>query len=258
DIEKINTVRKHLSLARGGFLAKYIYPAKAVSLIFSDVPGHSIEFVASGPTTKDTTTISDAREVLWKYNTLKDLNISNLDLIETPKHNKYFKNIDNILVVSNEVALRAMADKALKLGFQAEIITNNFSGEARNLGKEFVSKLEEKNPKTVLLYGGESTVTVRGDGKGGRNQELALSALRYIKDNQLLVSVASDGRDNCELAGAICDIISRIKVKNLGLSVEKYLENNDSYGFFVKTGDYLLTGDTGSNVSDLIIAIKNG
>ena len=256
DIYETNTVRKHLSLARGGFLAKYAYPARVVSLIFSDVIGDNLEFVASGPTVKDTTTLEQAKNVLEKYKIYKKIGLSPLNLIETPKDDKYFERVRNILFISNQTALDAMSEKSLEFGYMPRICKNNLSGEARKVAKEIIDELSKEKLGTVLLYGGETTVKIEGRGKGGRNQELSLSGLRYIKDNQLLISVASDGRDNSENAGGICDIITKEMAKKHNLDIEKYLKENNSYDFFAKTGDYLKTGDTGSNVSDIIIAIN--
>jgi len=257
DIYETNTVRKHLSLARGGFLAKYAYPARVVSLIFSDVIGDNLEFIASGPTVKDTTTLDQAKMVLDKYKIYEKIGLTPLNLIETPKDNKYFERVKNILFVSNQTALDAMSEKSLELGYMPRICRNNLSGEAKDVAKQIIDELSKENLGTVLLYGGETTVKIKGRGKGGRNQEMSLSGLRYIKDNQLLISVASDGRDNSENAGGICDIITKEKAKKLNLDIEKYLKNNNSYEFFDKTGDYLKTGDTGSNVADIIVGINN-
>jgi len=248
-IEEINTVRKHLSLARGGYLAKHAYPAKVLSLIFSDVPGDDLEFVASGPTVKDITTVADAKKVFEKFGLEKTHG-----LIETPKEDKYFEKVKNILLISNKTALEAMAAKARTSGFTPEICTDCLRGEAREEGEKIMAALHKSKPGAALLYGGETTVTVRGNGKGGRNQELALSALHFVKDGEILVSIASDGWDNGEAAGAICDKITKEKAGNL--DVEDYLARNDSYAFFEKTGAQIMTGETGSNVSDLIIAIK--
>ncbi|MHB9019724.1 MAG: glycerate kinase type-2 family protein [Minisyncoccota bacterium] len=257
DIYETNTVRKHLSLARGGFLAKYAYPARVVSLIFSDVIGDNLEFIASGPTVKDTTTLEQAEGVLNKYKIYEKCGLPPLNLIETPKDDKYFERVRNILFISNQTALDAMSEKSLEFGYMPRICKNNLTGEAKEKAKEIVDELSKENIRTVLFYGGETTVKIKGKGKGGRNQELSLSGLRYIKDNQILISVASDGRDNSENAGGICDIITKEKAKKHNLNIEKYLKNNDSYEFFVKTGDFLKTGDTGSNVADIIIAISN-
>jgi len=254
DIKEINTIRKHISFVRGGNLAKAAYPAKGVSLIFSDVPGDAIEFVASGPTVKDTTTVADAEEVLRKYN-IKD-GIEEGGLMETPKDDKYFVNVLNILLVSNNVALEAMAKRAGELGFRSEIMNDVMDGEAIEAGKKICETLREEPSKTALLYGGETVVVVKGDGKGGRNQELALSALRFIEEGELILTLASDGRDNTEAAGAICDIISKTRAAEKGLDPEEYLERNDSFSFFERTRDQIITGPTGSNVADLVIAIK--
>jgi len=256
DIYKINTVRKHLSLARGGYLAKYAYPARMISLIFSDVPHDNLEFVASGPTFMDTTTVKDAEQVLDGYKVEEVCGLPKAGLVETPKDQKYFEKVSNILVVSNKNALEAMESEARSLGFSAEIVDAGFSGEARKVGKDVILNLKEKPPHTVLLYGGESTVTVKGRGKGGRNQELALAALKYLSDNQLILALASDGRDNSDYAGAVCDKITRERATELGLDSQKFLDENDSGNFFGKVGDYLITVETGSNVSDLIIAIN--
>ncbi|MGC9046924.1 MAG: glycerate kinase type-2 family protein [Minisyncoccia bacterium] len=253
NILELNTLRKHLSLVRGGFLAKYIYPAKAISLIFSDVIGNDLSFIASGPTVKDTTTVSDALNIIKKYN-INDLITDKLELIETPKDDFYFKNILNILAVSNENALNAMESKAKNLGYNVEIVSKSIVGEAREIGIKILNDLRLKPSKTVLLYGGETTVTIKGTGKGGRNQELVLSALRYIPDDVVIAAFGSDGHDNGRYAGALCDKITKESSKNLNL--DDFLQNNNSTEFFEKVGDYILTGDTGSNVSDLMIGIK--
>jgi len=257
DIYETNTIRKHLSLARGGYLAKYAYPAKVISLIFSDVPGNKLEFVASGPTIKDTTTVKDAEKITKKYDLEKKCNFKTRELIETPKDKKYFENVKNILMVSNKIALEAMAKKAVEFDFKPKIVTANLTGEARDVGREIARHLNKIGSKNILLYGGETTVTIKNQGRGGRIQELCLSALRFIKEGRIIIGVASDGRDNTEFAGAIADALTKENAKNVGLDPEKHLEENDSYNFFSKTGDFVLTGDTGSNVSDLIIAIKD-
>jgi len=255
-IQEINTIRKHISLARGGHLAKYAYPAKAVSLIFSDVPGDNMEFIASGPTVKDSTTIADAKKVFEKYKVWEKSGFPPENLIETPKEDKYFTNVKNFLLVSNHTALEAMRAKAASLKFSAQIYTDCLTGEAYQAARQISDDLEKVEAKTALLYGGETTVTVEGKGKGGRNQELALGALKFIGDKDLVISLASDGHDNSDSAGAICDIITKRNARKLKLDVDKYLADNDSYTFFKKTGDFIDTGHTGSNVMDLIVALK--
>lgn len=256
NIQEMNTVRKHLSVARGGYLAKYAYPARVVSFIFSDVVGNNLEYVASGPTIKDTTTVNDAKTILDKYKVSEKCSFFPHRLIETPKDSKYFERVKNILFVSNQTALDAMAGKAEELGFRAVIRKNDLTGEAKEAARGIIDELNQEGTNTVLLYGGETTVKVEGEGRGGRNQELALSALRFIKENQLIISAASDGWDNTDHAGAVCDIITKEKAEKNNLNAEKFLKDNNSYEFFKKTGDYLKTGNTGSNVADIIIAIN--
>lgn len=256
-IQEINTIRKHLSLARGGYLAKYAYPAKVVSLIFSDVPTNNISFIASGPTVKDETTITDAEKVITKYDILRTCEIKNCGLIETPKDDRYFENVKNILIASNATALEAMKEKAVALGFRAIVCTDCLAGEAKEAGDGIIKRLSGEPSRTVLLFGGETTVTVKGGGRGGRNQELALAALRSVKQGQLLLTVASDGSDNnTDFAGAICDILAKETADGFKLDIERYLSENNSYEFWSKIGSFIVTGITGSNVSDLIIAIN--
>lgn len=255
-IQEINTVRKHLSLARGGYLAEYAYPAQVVSLIFSDVPGNDIQYVSSGPTVKDLTTIEDAEEILAKYNILMVCGIEKCGLIETPKDDKYFAKVKNIMIVSNELALASMREKAQELGFTPAVRSAAITGETREVAQRVVEELHAAPPKSALLYGGETTVTVKGKGKGGRNLEFALSALRLMQSGEVVMAVASDGRDNSDFAGAICDTITKEKAATKNLDLETYLNENNEYPFFEAIGDYLMTGDTGSNVSDLVIALK--
>ena len=256
NIEEINTIRKHISLGRGGYLAKHAYPARSVSLIFSDVPSNDIQFIASGPTVKDKTTVRDAEAVLKKYEILKKCNIENWRPIETPKDDKYFEKVENILFISNKTALSAMNKKAEELGYNSEICNTHLTGEARIVGVEIIKELHNYSAGTVLLYGGETTVTIKKKGKGGRAQELALSSLREMQEDELLLAFASDGWDNTKHAGALCDKITKEKAKEISLNPVECLDQNQSFAFFEKTGDYLETGFTGSNVADLILAIK--
>jgi glycerate-2-kinase len=255
-IQEINTIRKHLSYARGGNLAKDAYPARVVSLIFSDVVGDNMEFIASGPTVKDVTTMADASAVLTKFNVLKTCGLEKCGLIETPKEEKYFERVSNVLVVSNHHALTAMKTAAEKLGYAAEICSSELTGEADEVGKMLVESVRAIPAHSVLLWAGETTVTVRGTGRGGRNLELCMSALRFIAEGEEVLSFASDGRDHGAFAGAICDIITKSAAVDAGLDPETFRANNDAYSLFEKIGNYLDTGDTGSNVSDLMIALK--
>lgn len=258
-IREMNIVRKHLSLARGGYLAEYAYPARAVALLFNDVPSDDISFIASGPTVRDITTVEDATKILVKYGVQNVCNIDNCGLIETPKDEKYFKRVANLLAVSNHRALDAMKAKAESLGFRAEIRGTELSGEADDVARNIAEALHGAPTKAVLFWGGETTVTVdaaAAKGEGGRNLELCLSALRYVKDGEVILSLASDGRDHGPFAGALCDMITKKAVADHGFNIETVIRERNTYPLFRKVGNYLLTGDTGSNVSDLVIALK--
>ncbi len=255
-IREVNIVRKHLSLARGGYLAQYAYPARVITFLFNDVPSDDISFIASGPTVKDITTVDDAMKILVKYDVPSVCGIEHCGLIETPKEDKYFERVTNLVAVSNHRALDAMRMAAEKLGFRAEIRGAELSGEARDVAKTIVETLHAAPHRSVLMWGGETTVTVKGRGEGGRNLELSLSALGNIKDDEILLSLASDGRDHGPFAGAICDTITKKAIADAGLDAGAFLDDNDEYGLFKKIGNYLVTGDTGSNVSDLVVALK--
>jgi glycerate-2-kinase len=253
-IGELNTVRKHISQIKGGQLAKIIYPATCVSLIFSDVPGNDIGTIASGPTVKDETSTRDAMGVLNKYDILKKAELATCKLKETPKEEKYFANVHNVVIVSPEEVLGVMKEKAEDLGFGVEIFSHQFQGQARELGLQIARAAKAGK---CLLGAGESTVVIAGQGKGGRNQEMALAALPSISENQVLLCLASDGHDNTEAAGAIIDSSTLNRAHNLGLDIKQYLQNNDSFTFFEAVGDQVITGQTGANVSDFFVYLKN-
>ena len=253
-IQDLNTVRKHLSRARGGALAVAAYPAEVISLVVSDVPNDDIETVASGPTVLDSSTVADAQAILAKYGITAETNIQ---FIETQKDEKYFKRVTNILLLSNQDALSAMREEATLRGYSATVVDSHFTGETSDIGRAIVEKLHSSSAKTAFLYAGESTVTISaGGGTGGRNQEMALSALEYLKHDELILPFASDGHDNTEHAGAIADAETRAHAREKNLSIEEHLHAHSSYDFFKSSGDALITGYTGSNVSDLVIALK--
>jgi len=248
DIYEINTIRKHLSLFKGGQAVKLAYPARVISLIVSDVAGDDLKVIASGSTVKDNTTIRDAERIAKKYK------ISGIRFKETPKEAKYFKKVSNILFLSNKIPLKTMAEKARDLGYKTKIYSFKVQGEARELGRKLLTKARREASK-VILAGGETTVKVKGRRKGGRNQELVLGALSYLQDNELIISIASDGRDNSKAAGAIGDRLTVEKAGKMNLDVEKYLSNNDSFHFFQKTNDLIYTEEK-INLADFIILMK--
>ncbi len=249
-ISEMNVIRKHLSAIKGGGFARMLYPATVACLLFSDVPGNDLNVIASGPTVKDTTSMQDVHAILQKYNLEKSLDLLPDDFQETPKEDMYFENVANLLVVSNQTALMAMQEKAKELGFDSFIFSDHIQGDARTVGELLIKNAQ---PGKILLAGGETTVKVTGIGKGGRNQELALAAIPFIKDNTILVSFDSDGQDFYMLAGALIDAHTIEKVKQKQIYWKKYLEENDSYDFWEQVGDGILTGKLESNVSDLMI-----
>jgi glycerate-2-kinase len=210
--------------------------------------------VASGPTIKDSTTSRDAKNILQKYRVLEKVARPVCKLVETPKEDRYFEKVHNFLLVSAKQALEAMKNKAEDFGFETRIFSNHFQGEARVLGRQVTGAAALHQ---CLLGAGESTVTIVGYGKGGRNQEMALGALSVVVDNQVLLCLASDGYDNTEVAGAIVDSLTQSKAKALGLNPEIYLNNNDSFHFFEAMDDLVETGLTGSNAADFFVCLKD-
>lgn len=274
NIEELNTVRKHISNVKGGRLAKLAYPAKIISLIISDVIGDRLDTIASGPTSPDLTTYQDAYKVIQNYGLNELIPASVLAHIqkgvqglitETPKMgDRVFSHVLNIIIGSNKKALEAARAEAEKLLYKAEIVTSEISGEARDVGIWLANKAKEiKNSKGTnrsicFISGGETTVTVKGNGTGGRNMELALSFAIKIEgvDGITLLSAGTDGTDGpTDAAGAIVDGATITRAKARGLNPDNYLENNDSYTFFKETGDLFVTGPTGTNVMDIQIVV---
>lgn len=261
DIYETNTVRKHLSKVKGGGLAKMLYPATVVGMVFSDVPGNDESSIASGPAVMDKTTVDEAWSIVKKYGIDSKTGLSKDDMVETPKDPAYFRKAPNVMVLSNMDALKAMKNYILKkTEYDATIYTDRFQGEAREAGKRLI---EAAKDGTVLLAGGETTVNVKGSGKGGRNQEVALGAMKYMKDldmanddSTVLASVGSDGWDFEKYAGAIVDMSSVKRAHGRRLDIDDYLDNNDSMSMFDQIGDGIDTGKLPSNVSDLYVVMK--
>ena len=253
NIQEMNIVRKHLSKVKGGGLAKLLYPSAIISLIASDVPGNNLSVIASGPTVKDPSSKEEAFDILKKYDLWEKLGLSNDDFLETPKEEKYFENVKNILILSNLVPLTLMQRKAKELGFNAIIYSDKLQGEARLVGNELI---DNTPPHHILLAAGETTVKVKGKGEGGRNQELVLAALEHLGSETLIASFDSDGWDNSSFAGAIADFKTIEMAKKLKLNPQKFLETNSSFTFFEKLGDGIITGRLPSNVSDLMVVLK--
>ena len=255
DIFEVNTVRKHTSQVKGGWLASKGKKTNMVALIFSDVIGDDLSMVASGPTVADQTTVADAQLILKKYNLWEECTRQGCKLIETPKDEAVFERVKNILVVSNRLALEAMGNKAQELGYSTQVLQTAVSGEARLVGRELLGRLNQ--PGQAVIAGGETTVHVTGTGQGGRNQELVLGCLAALGDNQVIISCASDGVDNkTKFAGAIGDKKTLDEATKKILNPEIFLDNNDATNFFEQEGDGIETGPLPSNVADLMIAIN--
>lgn len=253
DITEMNIVRQHLSDVKGGGLAQILYPAKVTTLIFSDVIGNDIMFIASGPTVKNDRTIDDALEIINKYNLSNEINLPREAFIENPKDDKYFTNVTNTIILSNLTLLDTLEEKAKEFNISCKRYSDRLKGFAHEVAIELFSNAPEKG---ILIAAGEATVAVKGNGKGGRNQETALEALKLIDENTLFASVASDGWDFTDAAGAIADKFTKQKAHELSLNIDNYLENNDSYSFFEKINSQIKTGRLPSNVADFMILFK--
>ncbi|MEM1508949.1 MAG: glycerate kinase [Thermofilaceae archaeon] len=274
-IAEVNTVRKHLSLLKGGQLAAAANPSPVLSLIISDVVGDRLDVIASGPTVPDSTTFIDARMVLERYEILDKVPPRIRELIEngisgklreTPKPgDPCFEQVYNVLIGSNLIALRAMDIYAKRMGLNSLILTSMLQGEAKEAAKFLTAvALEVKRSSTpipspaVILCGGETTVIVKGEGKGGRNQEFALSAAVQIAGERgvAIAAMGSDGIDGpTEVAGAVVDGRTAERAAKLGLRPTNFLDNNNSYEFFKSVGGHIITGPTGTNVNDFYLAV---
>jgi len=270
-IQEINCIRKHISGAKGGQLARHIYPAQVISLILSDVVGDDLSSIASGPTSPDPYTFKDVYALFGKYHIVERVPKNIMDRIvrgidgkvpDTPKaDDKIFSKVTNLIVANNIKTLQNMAKKAKSLGLKTMILTSYLEGEAREVGKVIGSIARQLahhdtplEPPCAIFFGGETTVTLKGNGKGGRNQEMALSTALTIKglSNTIFVSLGSDGIDgNSDAAGAIIDGETISKALEKGLAPLKFLENNDSNAFLKTINCLIYTGLTGTNVNDL-------
>ncbi len=252
-ISQMNMVRKHLSEVKGGGLAERLFPAKVASMIFSDVPGNDLSVIASAPTTLDPTTITDAEKIITEFKLEETLPFIKDALHETPKDESIFRNVHNIIVLSNNTALSAMHEKAKEMGIGVKIFSDKFEHEAKTAAGELIKNTD---PNSILLAGGETTVKVTGGGAGGRNQEVVLGALENIDEKTIICSFDSDGWDNSHHAGALGDTETKKKAAELHINIKEALESNSSLDFFEKTEDGIETGRLPSNVSDLFIVYK--
>lgn len=272
-IDEINTIRKHLSAVKGGGLAKMAYPSESISLILSDVVGDPLDVISSGPTVPDRSTFEDFQQIVERYDLKLSPAVEGLveDGLEgvvedTPKsEGPVFEKCHHYLVGNNSLALHEAEKRAKELGYNTLVLTSSLVGEASEIARVFAAIAREErkesrplSPPACILAGGETTVRIKGKGKGGRCQEMALSFALETRglENILFVPTATDGNDGpTDAAGAFADGYSLEKSKNVHIDAKALLRQNNSYEFFREIGDLLITGPTGTNVMDVYILL---
>jgi len=274
-IQEINAVRKHISRVKGGQLARLVYPSTLISLILSDVIGDDLDSIASGPTVPDPSKFSDCQHILDKYSIKQKIPFVVLELLErgakgeikeTPKaDDPGFETTQNLIIGSNIMALKAAMKKAQELKYHSLILSSFIEGETREVAKvhaavakEILSTGSPVPRPACVISGGETTVTIRGKGLGGRNQEFALATAIEIDglEDMVILSGGTDGTDGpTDAAGALADGKTVRRAIAQGLNAEFHLRENDSYHFFEPIGDLLITGPTYTNVMDLQLVI---
>ena len=274
-IDEINVIRKHLSAIKGGQLARLAAPARLITLVLSDVVGDRLDAIASGPTVPDPTTYEDCLDILSHYDLLgrvPDSIHAHLrrgltgGVSETPKSaDPVFKLGQTVVVANNRLALRAALETAERRGYRTLLLSSTVEGEARHVARMHAAIAQEIcqsgqpiSPPACIISGGETTVTVRSDGKGGRNQEFALAAALHLAGlpHTVVLSGGTDGTDGpTDAAGALADGRTLARAKALGLQAEEFLHRNDAYHFFQALDDLLFTGPTGTNVMDMYLVL---
>lgn len=275
DISEVNIIRKHISMVKGGRLARYAYPAKVVTLILSDVLGDDLEIIGSGPTVPDSSTYLDAINILKNYKIFEKIpdSIKNQlskglrgEAFDAPKKgDKIYNKVQNVIVTSLKKAISKAEEEADFMNYKVYLLSDEISGDVNEVASEFLRivrtdefrKLPLKKPACIIA-GGETTVKVRGEGKGGRNTELALIMARELSGlkNVEFLSCGTDGTDGItDAAGAICDGDTMEKAGEMGVDAQKFLENSDPYSFFEQVGGLVKTGPTRTNVNDIYILL---
>jgi hydroxypyruvate reductase len=278
NIHEVNSLRKHISQVKGGQLARHAYPATVLGLMLSDVIGDDLDAIGSGPTAPDTSTFASAHGVLKKYEILDAVPAAVRERLEqgmrgeipeTPKPgDPIFDRVTNVVVGSNALAVEAAVRKAKELGFRPLVLSTRIEGETRDvarvhsaIAKEVRDSGRPVRPPACVISGGETTVTLRGDGRGGRNQEFVLAAAIDLHgcEDVVVLSGGTDGTDGpTDAAGAIAGASTFVRAGNLGLDPGAFLARNDSYGFFEPLGDLLRTGPTNTNVMDIRLMLIGG
>jgi len=271
-INEINTIRKHLSKIKGGRLSEHVYPSKSISLIISDVINDDISTIASGPTSIDHTTYSDAIDIIHRYKIEKEIPKNVMDLLRRGKSGqvsespKNLDNTDNHIICSNKIFRKELIQAANNLGFNSFLIDRDINGvasdEAVRLIDDYNSIISDSSSRRIaIVSGGETVVDIKGSGKGGRNQELGLSFLHRLNGellnrNWLFLSVGTDGVDGpTDAAGALISSDTIDKHAALASNIDKYLDNNDSYNCLNQLDSLYITGPSGTNVADIQILL---
>ena len=274
-ITQVNTLRRHLSAVKGGQLARWAAPARGFTLILSDVVGDPLPAIASGPTVPDPTSFGDAWAVISQFQLEKVLPGAVLEYLQAGQRGEIadtpgpddpvFNRVTNVIIGSNLIAAQAAVEAARQQGFTARLLSTYIEGEAREVGcvlaglAKGVARGESGlTLPACLVLGGETTVTIRGDGKGGRNQEMALSAAIALTGwpGILIACLGTDGNDGpTDAAGAFADGTTVRRAVEAGLNPTEYLQRNDAYHFFKTTNDLIMTGPTNTNVNDLSLIL---
>jgi glycerate 2-kinase len=268
-IGELNAVRKHLSLLKGGQLARAAWPATVLTLALSDVIGDPLDVIASGPTAPDPTTFADALEVLARRGVSARVSSAIMrrleagrsgEIAETPKpHDPLFDRVENVVIGNNALVTDAAVATARRLGFRTDFMTRELQGEARDVARDFVARARGLAPPACLVAGGETTVTVRGQGKGGRCQEFALAAALELRpsDRITILAAGTDGTDGpTDATGAIVDAGSVERGAAAGANAQRALSDNDAYAFLRASGDLVVSGPTRTNLLDLYLAVS--
>jgi hydroxypyruvate reductase len=269
-INELNAVRKHLSLLKGGQLARAAAPAAVVSLILSDVVGDPLDVIASGPTAPDRSTFAEALAVLERKGVsarvpaaVRERLTAGADgrIEETPKPGDLlFERVRNVVVGNNALIVDAAAAEARRLGYRAELLTRRLEGEARDVARDLVARARLLPARTCLIAGGETTVTVRGRGRGGRCQEFALAAALEMRadDTLTILAAGTDGTDGpTDAAGGTADAATLARGERAGRSGRVALDDNDAYTFLAAAGDLLRSGPTNTNLLDLYLVLQS-
>jgi glycerate 2-kinase len=277
-IHEINAVRKHISLIKGGQLARLARPAAVLALLLSDVIGDDLDVIGSGPTAPDPSSFAAALAVLGKYRVLDRVPEAvrarlaagaRGEIEETPKAGDLaFARVENVIVGSNRLAVAAAEARARELGYHPFVLSTSIEGETRDvagvhaaIAREILESGRPARPPVCLISGGETTVTLRGAGMGGRNQEFVLATALGLagRPGVVVLSGGTDGSDGpTDAAGALADGETVARAAALGLDARQFLANNDSYRFFDALGDLLRTGPTGTNVMDIRLLLISG